>query len=72
MRCYRFAHLDQIISKRLIRGACVTGGTTGALRYHPTAMRGSECGRGDGGDEMSPHHPPRPGHQHALDDRRHG
>ena len=67
---HRVAHLDQIISKRLIRDACVTDGTAGAGRYHPTAMRGSECGIGGGGDEMSPRCPPQPDHQHAPDKER--
>ena len=50
----------------------MTGGTASAVRNHTTAMRGSGCGRGDGGDEMSPSCSSRPGHQHAPDDRRHG
>ena len=61
---------DQITSMRLMRDACVTEGTTGAVRYHTTAMRGSAWGRGGGGDNMSPRYPPRHDHQHAPDEGR--
>ena len=42
----------------LMRDACVTEGTTGAVRYHTTVMRGRE------GDNMSPRCPHRPDHHH--------
>ena len=56
--CHRATHLDQITSMRLMRGACATEGTTGAVRHHTTTVRG--CGReGGGGDDgMSPSYPP--------------
>ena len=38
-----------------------------AVRHHTTAMRGSECERGVGGDEISPRCPHQPDHQHAPD-----
>ena len=56
-RCHRATHLDQIISMRFIRDACVAEGTTGAVRHHTTTVRG--CGRERGG-RMSPSYPPRP------------
>ena len=69
-RCHRVAHLDQITSMRPGRDTWVTGGTGSAESYHTTAMSGS--GEGGGGDGMLPRCLPRPDHQHAPDDRRHG
>ena len=48
--CHRVTHLDQIISMRLMRDACVIEGTIGAVRYHTTALRGSACVRCSWGD----------------------
>ena len=49
---------DHITSMRLMRDACVTEGTIGAVRYHTTALRGSACVRCSWGDKMSPRYPP--------------
>ena len=68
--CHRATHLDMITSMRLMRDACVTEGTTGAEMHHTTALIGSECGLGGGGDNTSPRYPPRHDNQHAPDEGR--
>ena len=69
-RSHHATHLDKITSMRLMRDACVTDGTAGAVSNYSTAMRGSGRERGGGGDEMSPCYPPRPDRPHAPDEER--
>ena len=69
--CHRATHLDQITGMHLMTDACVTDGTTGAVSNYTTALERGECGRGYGGDEMSPRYPARPDHQNAPDEGGH-